>query len=66
MVVDKQPDTYKRPIDPTVTNKFWGTEDRDDVVQNVHLEKSKKAFYGLDGKDAMTTTQRRKAEQSAA
>ena len=45
--VDKQPDTYKRPLDPSLANKLWGTEDRDEVVEKVHFEKSKQAFYGV-------------------
>lgn len=49
--VNKQPDTYKRPLDPTIANGFWGAEDRDDVVNQVHLDRSTKAFYGITGRE---------------
>ena len=38
--VNKQADKYKRPLDPTIANGFWGTEDRDEVVDKVNLQKN--------------------------
>lgn len=47
--VDKKEDTYKRPMDPQTTNKFWGIDKVDDeVVNRVGLEESKRAFYSSD------------------
>lgn len=47
--VDKKEDTYRWPLDPNVTNKFWGIDKVDDeVVNKVGLEESKKAFYATD------------------
>lgn len=60
--VNKHADTYKRPLDPSTMNKFWGTEDRDDVVNNIHYEKNKTAFYECDSK--RQATQRAKCPQS--
>ena len=54
--VDKREDTYKRPLDPNVTNKFWGIDRvEDDVVNKVGLEESKKAFFATD--KSFTSTQ---------
>ena len=46
--VDKQADTYQRPIDPHTQSKFWGTEDRDNIASEENYEKNKKVFFGCD------------------
>lgn len=48
--VNKEDDTYKKPIDPTMVNKFWGIQDEqmDDLVKDSHLKHNTEAFYGVD------------------
>ena len=51
--VNKQADMYQRPLDPTIANGFWGTEDRDEIVDKVNLEKNTQAFFGISGKEKL-------------
>lgn len=64
--VDKKPDMYKRPIDPSIMNKFWGTGDRDEVVDQVHFERNKKTFYGVGNKPGQATQKRQIQEKEEA
>ena len=65
--VDKKEDIYKRPINPNTVNKFWGIDKvDDDVVNNVGLEESKKAFFASDPKFSTTEIQRRQQAQEEA
>lgn len=58
--VDKREDIYKRPINPNTVNKFWGIDRvEDDVVNQVGLEESKKAFYSSDANFSATEIARR-------
>jgi hypothetical protein len=45
--VRKDDDTYKKPLDPDMVNKFWGIKDEemDSLVQDQHLQRNKNAFY---------------------
>lgn len=64
--VDKKEDTYRRPMDPNVTNKFWGIDKVDDeVVNKVGLEESKKAFYATDKNFTCTQSKKEQTREEA-
>ena len=48
--VVKLDDTYVKPIDPQMVNKFWGINDTemDELVQQKHLERNTNQFYGVN------------------
>ena len=48
--VIKEDDTYQKPLDPDMVNKFWGIKDEemDDLVQQQHMARNTNAFYGVD------------------
>eukprot|EP00347_Sterkiella_histriomuscorum_P019509 403341360 len=47
--VQRQQDSYKKPIPPETVYKFFGvsTKEADDVVQNQQFEKNKSTFFGV-------------------
>ena len=59
-VVGKEEDKYRRPI--TDHHKFWGTETRDEVSDQVQLQKNTKMFYQADHSQG---TQRQKVQSKA-
>ena len=64
--VDKKEDTYRRPMDPNVTNKFWGIDKVDDeVVNKVGFEESKKAFFATDKNFTCTQSKKEQTREEA-
>lgn len=66
--VFKADDTYQKPMDPHIVNKFWGIHDEemDELVKQTHFEKNKAAFYGVEsGKRKTKTTVKPQTEEDA-
>ena len=52
--INRQDDTYQRPIDAHTQSKFWGTEDRDNIASEANMQKNTKVFYQCDSNDGKT------------
>ena len=60
--INRQDDTYQRPIDPHTQSKFWGTEDRDNIASETNLKNNTKAFYTCDVDHGETYAKRKAAQ----